>query len=67
MSSRLDRLLNNYTNHISVPWQKGLAGVQKVIFVVYDIADELRFRAHLTEFSILLSGMKSLVIEDLVL
>ena len=50
-----------------LPWQKGLAGVQKVIFVVYDKADELRFRAHLTEFSILLSGVKSLVIEDLVL
>ena len=28
MSSRLNRLLNNYANHISVPWQKGLAGVQ---------------------------------------
>ena len=52
MSSRLNRLLNNYTNHISVPWQKGLAGVQKVIFVVYDKTDELRFRARLTEFEI---------------
>lgn len=52
MSSRLNRLLQNYANHISVPWQKGLAGVQKVIFVVYDKTDELRFRAHLTEFEI---------------
>jgi hypothetical protein len=52
MSSRLNRLLNNYANHISVPWQKGLAGVQKVIFVVYDKTEELRFRAHLTEFEI---------------
>ena len=52
MSSRLKRLLHNYQNHISVPWQKGLAGVQKVIFVVYDKTDELRFRARLTEFEI---------------
>ena len=52
MSSRLNRLLHNYQNHISVPWQTGLAGVQKVIFVVYDKTDELRFRAHLTEFEI---------------
>jgi len=52
MSSRLKRLLHNYQNHISVPWQKGLAGVQKVIFVVYDKTDELRFRARLTELKL---------------
>lgn len=52
MSSRLNRLLHHYQNHISVPWQTGLASVQKVIFVVYDKTDELRFRAHLTEFEI---------------
>lgn len=52
MSSRLNRLLNNYASHISVPWQKGLAGVQKVIFVVYDKTDELKLRARLTEFEI---------------
>ncbi len=52
MSSRLKRLLHHYQNHISVPWQTGLAGVQKVIFVVYDKTDELRFRTHLTEFEI---------------
>lgn len=52
MSSRLNRLLHNYQNHISVPWQTGLAGVQKVIFVVYDKTDELKCRAHLTEFQI---------------
>jgi len=52
MSNRLNRLLHNYQNHISVPWQAGLAGVQKVIFAVYDKTDELRFRAQLTEFEI---------------
>jgi hypothetical protein len=52
MSSRLNRLLQNYQKHISVPWQTGLAGAQKVIFAVYDKTDELRFRTHLTEFEI---------------
>lgn len=52
MSSRLKRVLNNYANYISVPWQKGLAGVQKVIFVVYDKTDELKLRAQITEFEI---------------
>ncbi len=52
MSSRLKRLLHNYQSHISVPWQSGLAGSQKVIFTVYDKTDELRFRSQLTEFEI---------------
>ena len=52
MSSRLKRVLTNYANYISVPWQKGLAGVQKVIFVVYDKTDELKLRAQITEFEI---------------
>ena len=58
MSSRLNRLLQNYQNHIDVPWQSGLAGVQKVIFAVYDKTDELKFRAHLTEFEIATSNAK---------
>ena len=39
-----------------MPWQTGLAGVQKVIFAVYDKTDELRLRAKLTEFEIATSN-----------
>ena len=31
MSSRIARLIENYQRHIELPWQTGLAGVQKVI------------------------------------
>lgn len=48
--SRTERLLKEYTRHISLPWQKGLAGAQKVIFVVYDKTDELKLRARIEEF-----------------
>lgn len=50
--SKLDRLLREYTNHITIPWQQGQAGAQRVIFIVYDKADELRFRTKVDEFEI---------------
>lgn len=50
MSNRLDRLLHSYQRHIAIPWQKGLAGKQKVLFAVYDKHDELKLQARLTEF-----------------
>lgn len=50
--SKLDKLLREYGNHITIPWQQGLAGAQRVIFVVYDKADELRFRTKVDEFEI---------------
>lgn len=50
--SKLDRLLREYERHISIPWQQGLAGAQRVIFVVYDKNDELRFRTKVDEFEI---------------
>lgn len=52
MSSRIARLVESYQNYISLPWEKGLAGVQKVIFVVYDKTEELRMRAQVEEFEI---------------
>lgn len=48
--SKVAKLLNVYREHIAVPWQQGLAGIQRVIFVVYDPHDELRMRANLLEF-----------------
>ncbi len=39
---RIERLAERYERYISLPWQKGLAGAQKAIFVVYDKTDERR-------------------------
>ncbi len=50
--SKLDKLLREYGNHIAIPWQQGLAGAQRVIFIVYDKTDELRFRTKSDEFEI---------------
>ena len=58
MSSRIARLVQGYQSFIELPWEKGLAGVQKVIFVVYNKADELRLRAQVEEFEIATKGAK---------
>ncbi|MCP4378064.1 MAG: DUF1788 domain-containing protein [bacterium] len=50
--SRVSALVSAYERHISVPWQSGLAGLQRVLFAVYDKTDELRLRAHVTEFEL---------------
>lgn len=42
---RIDRLAERYERYISLPWEKDLAGAQRVIFVVYDKSDERRLRA----------------------
>ena len=52
MSSKVALLVDSYRNHLSVPWQSGLAAIQRVIFAVYDKADELRLRANLGEFEL---------------
>lgn len=52
MSSRVARLVSVYRQHLAVPWQSGLAAIQRVIFAVYDKSDELRLRAHLGEFEL---------------
>ena len=50
MSSRVSKLVATYRQHLTVPWQAGLAAVQRVIFAVYDKSDELRLRANVEEF-----------------
>ena len=50
--SKVSKLVDAYRNHLSVPWQAGLAAVQRIIFGVYDKADELRLRAHIGEFEL---------------
>lgn len=48
--SRVDDLAEQYERHISAPWQRNLAGAQRVIFVVYPKEDERRRRAKMEEF-----------------
>lgn len=50
--SKLEKLVHAYHEHISLPWQGGLAAIQRVIFAVYDKTDELRLRAHIGEFEL---------------
>jgi hypothetical protein len=50
MSNRLNRLIKSYANHISLPWMKGLANEQRVLFAVYHKEDELKLRARVEEF-----------------
>ncbi len=52
MSSRVQKLLGVYRQHLTVPWQASLAAIQRVIFAVYDKADELRLRANIEEFAL---------------
>ena len=52
MSNRLDRLIESYTNFISIPWVSGLADEQRVLFAVYHKEDELKLRARIEEFRV---------------
>lgn len=52
MSSKVAKLVGAYRQHLSVPWQRGLAPIQRVIFAVYDKTDELRLRANVDEFAL---------------
>lgn len=52
MSSKVAKLALAYRQHLTVPWQVGLAAIQRVIFAVYDKADELRLRANVGEFEL---------------
>jgi hypothetical protein len=40
--SRVDRLVKRYEGFVSLPWEQGLAGAQRVWFVQYDKTDERR-------------------------
>ncbi|HCS52261.1 BREX protein BrxB domain-containing protein [Rubinisphaera sp.] len=50
--SKVKQLLDNYREHISVPWQTDRSAAQRVIFCVYPEYMELRLRARLDEFEI---------------
>ena len=48
--SRIDDLADSFEKYISAPWQKNIAGAQKVIFIVYPKEDERRLRIKIKEF-----------------
>lgn len=48
--ARIDDLAEQYERHISAPWQRNLAGAQRIIFVVYPKEDERRLNVKLKEF-----------------
>ena len=48
--SRVERLARAYESHIGAPWQRTLAGAQRVVFVVYEKEMERAVRAGIGEF-----------------
>ena len=52
MTSKVNKLIDTYRRFLSVPWQHGLAAIQRVIFAVYDKSDELRLRTMVDEFAL---------------
>ena len=49
---QIERLIQNYDTRVSLPWEKNLAGPQRVWFAVYNKAEERRLRRRLDEFYI---------------
>ncbi len=54
--NKIKRLVQSYSKYIVVPWRDDAAAAQRVIFCVYDEADELRLRAKIDEFEIATRG-----------
>lgn len=50
--SKIKRLLKSYSNFIAIPWRDDVAAAQRVIFCVYNEADELPLRAKIDEFEL---------------
>ncbi|MCP5494240.1 MAG: DUF1788 domain-containing protein [Leptospiraceae bacterium] len=50
--NRIKKLIESYSNFISVPWREGVAAEQRVIFCIYNMNDELKLRSHLGEFQL---------------
>jgi Domain of unknown function (DUF1788) len=48
----IERLIQNYDTRVSLPWERNLAGPQRVWFAVYNKVEERRLRARLGEFEI---------------
>lgn len=50
--SEIEGLLDAYEHRVRMPWDKALAGPQKVWFAIYDPAQERRLRLRINEFKI---------------
>lgn len=50
--AQIERLIQSYDTRVSLPWERSLAGPQKVWFAVYNKAEERRLRKRLEEFEI---------------
>jgi hypothetical protein len=50
--NEIDRLLQAYDRFVRLPWDRSLAGAQKVWFVIYDPAQERRLRLRIPEFEV---------------
>jgi hypothetical protein len=50
--SQIERLIQNYDNRVSLPWDRNLAGPQRVWFAVYNKTEERRLRRRMEEFEI---------------
>jgi hypothetical protein len=46
----IDRLANNYTRQLNLPWPQNIAGKQRVWFAVYPPSEERRIRAKMPHF-----------------
>lgn len=49
---RIEDLAERYYRHVCVPWQRTVAGAQRVVIVVYDKSLERAFRARKQEFAL---------------
>ena len=49
---QIERLIQNYDTRVSLPWERNLAGPQRVWFAVYNKQEERRLRRRLEEFEI---------------
>ena len=50
--AKIDDLLHNYTRQVAMPWERKIAGAQRVWFAVYDKSDERRIRARIGDFEL---------------
>ena len=48
--NQITKLAANYQRHVSVPWQRTMAGAQRVMIVVYAKERERALRYHINEF-----------------
>jgi hypothetical protein len=49
---KIKRLIQSYGKYIAIPWRSDAAAAQRVIFCVYNEADERRLRSKIDEFEI---------------